>query len=589
MIKGYDFMLGEIIEISNNKLIVEKDKNVKHDIINLYTKIMDNDRNFIGEITGLSKNNIEINLLGEIQNNKFIYGVNRKPSFNAKVELLSKEFVNLLFGLNDYNPKKSLYLGKSALYEDVPIFANINRLFSNHLVVLGNTGSGKSCGMARILQNLFYKKDSNPENATFFIIDAYGEYHNAFSKIDAINKNLKFKNYTSDTNSKEKLINIPLWLLSLDDICLLLGVTSKNQIPIVEKALKIVNIFSREEDSVIKYKNSIIAKSLLDIFINGNTPAQIRDQIFSVLSRYNTKELNLDTKIFVPGYTRPLKQCLMIDDTGKIREMSLVIDFLQQYVLDEMNLTFPDGSYIYTLKDLLYAFDFALIDEGLLNGDKIYNLAHELRVRLSSIIDSDYYKYFDIKNHFTKKEFFNNLVYEDDKKVQVINLNLNNLDDRFAKVVAKIYSKFLFDYVKYEVDRGEIPIHIVLEEAHRYVQNDSDVEILGYNIFERIAKEGRKYAILLNLISQRPSELSQTVLSQCSNFIVFKITHPNDIDYIKPMIPFVDEEMIEKIKNLQIGSCLNFGSAFNLPTITNVDIATPAPSSSSCDISNKWF
>ena len=254
-----------------------------------------------------------------------------------------------------------------------------------------------------------------------------------------------------------------------------------------------------------------------------------------------------------------------------------------------MNLTLPDGSYIYTLKDLLYAFDFALIDEGILNNDNIYNLAHELRVRLASIIDSDYFKFFDIKNYYTKKDFFNNLTYNNSEKCQVINLNLNNLDDRFAKVVAKVYSKFLFDYAKEEVERGSTPIHIVLEEAHRYVQNDNDLEILDYNIFERIAKEGRKYAVLLNLISQRPSELSQTVLSQCNNFIVFKITHPNDIDYIKPMIPFVDDEMIEKIKNLQIGSCLTFGSAFSLPTITNVDLATPAPASSSCDISNIWF
>ena len=582
-------MLGEIVEIKNNKLIIEKSNNIKEDIINFYVKIIDQDKIFVGEITGVNKSQIEINLSGEIINNKFIYGVNRKPAFNSQVELLPEKEINLLFGINEYNPRNSLYIGRSALYKDMPIYANINNLFSNHLVVLGNTGSGKSCGMARVLQNIFYKKDISPENATFFIIDAYGEYHSAFSKIDAINKNLKFKNYTTDTNSSDKLLQIPLWLLSLDDICLLLGVNNKNQIPIVEKALKIVNIFSREEDSVITYKNSIIAKSLLDIFINGNTPAQIRDQIFSVLTRYNTKELNLETKIFLPGYTRPLKQCLMIDDTGKIRDMQLVINFLQEYILEEMNLSLPDGSFIYTLKDLLYAFDFALIDEGLLNSDKVYSLAHELRVRLASIIDSENNKFFEIKEYYDKKEFFDYITKVDGNKAQVINLNLNSLDDRFAKVVAKIYSKFLFDYVKEEVTRGDVPVHIVLEEAHRYVQNDSDIEILGYNIFERIAKEGRKYAILLNLISQRPSELSQTVLSQCSNFLVFKITHPNDIEYIKPMIPFVDDEMIEKIKNLQIGSCLTFGSAFKIPTIVKIDLATPSPSSSSCDISNKWF
>ena len=497
--------------------------------------------------------------------------------------------MNLLFGSNDYQAQKSLYVGKSVLYKDLPIYANINNLFSNHFVVIGNSGSGKSCGMARILQNIFYKRDCAPKNATIFIIDAYGEYHNAFSKINAVNKDLRFKNYTSEISSEDKILKIPLWLLTLDDICLLVGVNNKNQISIVEKALKIVNIFSREEENVINYKNSIIAKALLDIFINGNTPAQIRDQVFSVLSRYNTSQLNLDTKVFLPGYTRPLKQCLMIDETGKIRDMQLVISFLQQYIIEDMQLSLPDGSFAYTLKDLLYAFDFALIDEGLLNNDKVFWLANELRVRLASIIESDISKLFDVEKHCTKKEFFKELTYDNDYKAQVINFNLCGLDDRFAKVIAKIFSKFLFDYAKEELVRGDNPMHIVLEEAHRYVQNDSDLEILGYNIFERIAKEGRKYAILLSLISQRPTEISQTVLSQCSNFFLFKITHPADIDTIRNMIPFVSDETVEKIKNLQIGSCLTFGPAFKLPTMVKVDMATPAPLSSNCNVSQKWF
>lgn len=582
-------MFGEILEIRYHKLIVEKLDNSVDNVLNLYVKISNEDKIFVGEIIGVDKKNVEINLVGEIVNDKFIYGVNNKPPFNSKVELLPTNFISILFGIKEYKPNNSIYLGKSALYDNMNIFGNINGMFSNHMVVLGNTGGGKSCGMARILQNLFYKKDASPINSTFFIIDAYGEYHTAFSKIDAVNSNLAFKNYTTDFNANEKLLQIPLWLLSVDDICLLLGVNNKNQIPIVEKALKIVNVFNNNKEETNKYKNSIIAKAILDIFINGNSPAQIRDQIFSVLSRYNTEELNLDTKVFVPGYTRPLKQCLMIDDTGKIRDMQLVITFLQEFVMDDISLSLPDGSYIFTLKDLLYAFDFALIDEGLLNNNRIYDLANELRVRLSGLIDSDNNKFFDIKSYYDKKEFFTELTHINNKKAQVINLNLNNLDDRFAKVIAKIYSKFLFDYAKEEVERGSMPIHIVLEEAHRYVQKDNDIEILGYNIFERIAKEGRKYAVLLNLISQRPSELSQTVLSQCSNFLVFKITHPKDIEYIKSMIPYIDDEMVEKIKNLQTGSCLTFGISFKLPTIVCVDMAIPAPSSSSCDISKTWF
>lgn len=581
-------MLGEIIEITNHHIKLLSNKN-QSNVMNLYAKIIDNNKIFIGEITAQNIKEIELKLIGEVKDNKFIYGVNQKCSFNSKVALLNDTELKILFGLFNFDSQKKLYLGVSSLYKEYPIYANINEMFSGHLVILGNTGSGKSCGMARVLQNLFYTENANPKNATFFIIDAYGEYKNAFSQINAVHKNLHYKNYTTDFKSNEELLKIPIWLLSLDDICLLLEVNNKNQIPIVEKAMKLVNIFSKKEEDVIKYKNSIIAKSLLDIFINGNTSAQIRDQVFSVLSRYNTSELNLDTKIPYPGYTRPIRQCMIIDSSGKIKETELVTNFLSKFVLDEVNLSLPDGTYAYTLKDLLYAFDFALIDEGMLNNENIFNLAHELRVRLSSIIDSDTSKYFDIDKYYSKQEFFHNLTYINNEKAQVINFNLNNVDDRFAKTIAKIYSKFLFDYEKNELERATTPIHIVLEEAHRYVQKDRDIEILGYNIFERIAKEGRKYAVLLNLISQRPSEISETVLSQCNNFLVFKISHPDDVNFIKPMIPYIDDDMVEKIKSLQTGNCLTFGTAFMLPTITKIDLASPAPASSSCDISSAWF
>lgn len=583
------FMLGKILEISNNKIVVENNDTIKN-VINFYVKITSQERIFIGEIKAFNQKEITISLLGELEGEKFKYGLSHKPSFDGKIEFLKPEELNILFGAINYSAHTHLYFGKSAIYEEYPIYLNINNLFANHLVVLGNTGSGKSCGMARILQNLFYKNDAQAINSTFFIIDAYGEYKNAFSMIDYVNKDLSYKNYTTDLDSHDEKLLIPLWLLSVDDLSLLLDVTNRNQISIIEKALQLVNVFLRQDDKVMEYKNSIIAQALLDIFINGNTPAQIRDQVFSVLTRYNTEELNLDTPIYMPGYTRPLKQCLMIDETGKIREMELVITFLNKYILEDMQLSLPDGSYKYTLKDLLYAFDFALIEQGVLNDKNVYSLAHSLRVKLASILNSKDSKFFELPKYYTKREFMELITHKEGKKVQVVNLNLQGIDDRLAKNVAKVYAKMIFDFNKdNHHDNNNLPIHIILEEAHRYVQNDHDVDILGYNIFERIAKEGRKYAVILSLISQRPSELSQTVLSQCSNFIVFRITHPADIDYIKSMIPYVDEEMIEKIKNLPTGHALGFGNAIVLPTITKLDEATPGPTSQSCDIANTWF
>ena len=122
-----------------------------------------------------------------------------------------------------------------------------------------------------------------------------------------------------------------------------------------------------------------------------------------------------------------------------------------------------------------------------------------------------------------------------------------------------------------------------------YVQKDTDTFLLGYNIFDRIAKEGRKYGVLLGLISQRPSDLSETSISQCNNFLIFKMLHPRDIQYIRDMVPNITNEIVKRLRILQPGNCIGFGSAFNVPVLIKMDKPDPAPSSSSCDISGNWF
>ena len=155
--------------------------------------------------------------------------------------------------------------------------------------------------------------------------------------------------------------------------------------------------------------------------------------------------------------------------------------------------------------------------------------------------------------------------------------------------MTKIYTRMLFEFTKKLKVRASIPFHILLEEAHRYVQNDNDKFLLGYNIFERISKEGRKYGVLLGLISQRPSELSETCLSQCNNFMIYKMLHPRDVDYIREMVPNITDDVVKRIRILQPGTCMAFGTAFKLPTLIKMDMPNPAPSSNSTDIKNTWF
>ena len=585
-------MLGKIIGIEDNVVLLKLsiDLNTIQNIINLYVILEDSENKIIGEIIDIKDNTAIINLVGEIKNEKFVFGVTKKPSFNSTAKLVSKEKVNSILGMTEYVEKRDLYIGDSPIYEGVKIGVNINEFFSKHFAIFGTTGSGKSCSVARIFQNLFEKHNSVAYKASILIFDAYGEYHSAFSKLNEKVPEISFKAYTTNVNDQQTAkIKIPLWLLSVDDMALLLEADSRSLLPIIEKAMKLVTIFSREEKEVLKSKNDIIARAILDILSSGKAPAQIRDQIFSVLSHYSTKDLNLETPIYQPGYTRPLKQCLIIDNTGKIREMELLTTFISQFLSDSVELTLPDGSFKYTLKDLSDAFEFALISEGILSSDKVFDEYNVLRVRLRSLLNSDYATFFD-GEYETKDEFIKEiLTTSDGKKAQIINFNINFIDDRFAKTLTKIYSRLLFEYAKNLKNRATLPIHIILEEAHRYVQNDSDISVIGYNIFDRITKEGRKYAVLLGLISQRPSELSTTALSQCSNFLMFKMLHPQDIEFVSQMIPNMTSEISKKVKLLQPGVCIAFGSGFNLPLLVKLPMPDPAPSSSNCDISSIWF
>ena len=583
-------MLGTIIGLDENVLILKLNEGEHQTLINLYVMIKDSEKISIGEIINIKDGLAYINLLGEIINKKFVFGVIRKPGFDGKVQLVPKENISTIIGMDDYKEYKDLRLGTSPIYTGIDLGVNINDFFSNHFSIFGSTGSGKSCSVSRIFQNLFEKKEYVPYNSSILIFDAYGEYHNAFKEINTKNSHINFKAYTTNLSITEAdKLRLPLWLLGVDDLALLLGAESAAQLPIIEKALKLVTVFAQEEEKVIKNKNDIIARAILDILSSGSPSAQIRDQIFSILSTYKTKELNLETQIFQPGYVRPLKQCLLIDATGKIREMELLTNFMNKFLEDDLEMQLPDGTFMYTLKDLKEAFDFALISEGSLNSDKIYDQDNILRVRLHSLVNSESSTYFDYPEYITKSNYIKELIsMPDGSKAQIINFNINYIDDRLAKNITKIYSKLLFDFSK-DGKGKDLPFHIILEEAHRYVQNDHDINILGYNIFDRITKEGRKYGVILGLITQRPSELSETALSQCTNFLIFKMLHPKDVNYIKEMVPNITPEVIKKLKILQPGTCIAFGLGFKVPVIVKFEMPNPEPSSASCDISNVWF
>lgn len=574
-------MIGVIEEIKDIDVSVRLSFDVSKvkSLLNVFTLFVDDEVQFIGEITEVGGGIAHIRIVGEYTDGKFHYGTIKRPSFRAKVYLLSSDFIPTIIG----KPTGiSIPLGKATLY-DAEVSVGVETMFGSHFAIFGSTGSGKSCGLSRIIQNVF--EISKPKNAKFLIFDAYGEYRSAFSKLGPG----LFKSWTTNTRSGDELLKIPLWLLNKDDLALLLNATKSSQILVIDKALRFVNIFAQDTEESLQYKNSVIAGALLEILTSGRTSVQIRDQVLALLSRYNTVDLNSETKIIQPGYTRTIKQCMFVDASGKINSIELVEARLQEFIIDDISLSLPDGSFKYTLEQLLDSLDFALIDEGVWKSEDTYDSVNFLKIRLQNLIKSDYRNYFDLE-YVSADDFIKNLfVNADGSKAQIVNCNINYIDDRFAKTVTKIFSRMIYDYAKELDERASEPFNIILEEAHRYVQNDTDVDVIGYNIFERICKEGRKYGVLMGFISQRPLELSETCISQCSNYLIFKMTHSRDLDFIRGSVPYVTEGMINKIKSLAPGSALAFGRSFNLPISIDFKMPNPAPASENAEIAFVWY
>ena len=581
-------IFGKILYISDNIAHVEnvsKDT-ITADLMNIHVVFEDKDQRILGEVIELNDEEIKIRFLGEYVGTRYVNGVIRKPLLSSTLRIInSEELLELVGTLSN----KSFVLGDSATYKGFQICPSINDLFSNHLAIFGNSGSGKSCGVSRIIQNIFSNPKTVTYNANMFFFDAYGEYKNAFGSLNKINPNYNYKFITTNpTEPTDYLLKIPVNLLTLDDVALLLQANSHSQLPILERSIKYAKIFSSDSEEVTKYKNHLIAKALIAILFSNATTSYKKNEIFKVIEVCHTKEFNFDSVIPGLGYTRSFSECFEIDSNGNFGESVLITEYILKHIDESITeMPIPEKAF-YTLKDLANALEFTLISEGFQGNQMMYNEAMILQVRLNTIIGGQVNNYFDGSKYTSTEEFVAELCRKENARAQIVNINLEDIDDAYAKVIVKIISKLLFDYAKGLQTRASIPFHLFLEEAHRYIQQDTDTFLLGYNIFDRIAKEGRKYGVILDIISQRPVEISDTVIAQCSNFLIFKMTHPKDIKYIEEMLPNISADVIEKMKVLQPGNCVAFGSAFKIPMICKLEMPDPMPYSTNCNVSACW-
>ena len=481
-------------------------------------------------------------------------GVNL-PSPTEPVYLPDDEVINAIFSSND---NFSFQIGSLSNNDAVNYFVDGNKFFGKHIAVVGSTGSGKSCAVARLLQNIMKINDGHNENADslknshVIIFDIHSEYQSAF-------KLAAEENFSVNCLDVEKLC-LPYWLMNSQELEALFiesnEMNSHNQISQFKKAV----ILSKEKHNPTMEH------------INYDTPVYFDiSEVYRYIKNKNSEVINKNETL--PHLPK--------------RSDGTIINDADNVYLNE-NVTFAATS---TAKD-------SKASNGPYNGE-----FERFVTRLETKLSDKRLKFITAPKKESGEEFKTEdfdvilqqfLGYIDKSNVTIIDLSA--IPFEVLSIVISLLSRIIFDfafhYSKLRHTSGlvnDIPFMLVCEEAHNYIPKNGGAEYnASKHSIERIAKEGRKYGLNLMVVSQRPSEVSETIFSQCNNFIVLKLTNVNDQNCIKNLLPDNNSSLVDTLPTLAAGECLVVGDAVPLPAVVKMSMPNPAPSSSNVNVYDEW-
>ena len=485
-----------------------------------------------------------------------------------------------------------LGIGKSVIFEDYEVKVRLDDFFGGHVAVLGNTGSGKSCTVASVLQALFEKPDEHhARGATFIVFDVNGEYREALEPL-GITGGIGVERVVLDGTAEG--FRLPHWFLDLSEWELLLQASERTQVPILRMALGLSTMFAQASAAELgRVKNHILAKCITQIMRDDSSSPSKKDRITGILQRFHSDEINLRTVLpFIRISYGEMANAAGLD-TFLVGDKGFEIDDLK--LPDYQNVPFDFGA----LGD---AMDLAILYEEAHGNRQIRDYCSQMVTRFKSLEERREYAF--LRHDLAaaaevaqgQLDFLTKVLglapHADGltKSKQIIIVDMNVLEDEVVELVSSVLARMVFRLLRQAEPRNRFPVHLLLEEAHRYVASTpSRYAIDAAKVFERIAKEGRKYGMFLIVASQRPSELSKTVLSQCSNFVVHRIQNPDDLSQIRQMTPFISDAVLKRLPSLPKQHALVFGTSVNLPTTFKVREASPRPASDDTRIVDLWF
>lgn len=488
---------------------------------------------------------------------------NELPLIGNEAYIITNDKLKKLFNLISKD-EYYISLGKT-IFENLDIEIPIDKLFSSHIAIFGNTGSGKSNTLAKLYSELLNHKELKNNNnfkekCNFILFDFNGEYSSKTAILN--NKNI----IKIATNKKSDFIKIEdEYILDENLFSIICDAREKTQRPFINRVLKKYKWFKNKnsnDEEITKHIQNTLKNLILEILLlkdNIKTSQTLIDHVKSILL-YDKDDINVDLLSDI----KPLKSCYMVKNKTNDKYVYANIEN-KDYIKDTNIYKYVDNIKYdskHFIKNILYFIYIQLIEDILeykTQNDFIAPLINRLKARLKDIE-----KTIQIKS-----------TNEIDNNYNFTVIDLKEVNSTMKKILPLIVCKYEYEKHKkhYKNDRF---LNIIIDEAHNILSKESAIESESFKdyrleTFEEIIKEGRKFGVFITLASQRPMDISKTLISQAHNYFIHKLVNQQDLDAVKNSISYIDKLSEEYIPNLPAGTCIFSGTIPSMPILIKVE------------------
>ncbi|WP_298574756.1 ATP-binding protein [uncultured Porphyromonas sp.] len=524
---------------------------------------------------------LSVKMLGYFSGDKYHKGIKELPLVGNECILLDAEEYQKIHSFAQEG-ECTIRLGALMTDERVSIDVSVDRLFASHIGIFGNTGSGKSHTLATLYKNLFQKfgdQKAFQENARFILFDFNGEYSNATN----VTPRKKVYDLSTRGDGRDKIQLSSQDIFTPEIFFILASATEKTQQPFIRRALKLYGK-AQKAQSPLEYTKGILRNKLKQILkvSNGALADLTLGYLESILDYQDDLRSNLgwqsEQKCFYIRRTQVNSSFYFNNSDWEAG----IPEIKHWQAIDSLK---EDEDFISWITKFLYI---QLIDDVLSNRAQNEHVAPAIN-KLKSL-SKEFSKVFSIP---TDKETPS--LWEEGKPLAVI--NMSKVSVSMKKLIPLLLSyKYYQEHKNKKSDVVTSSLNIIIDEAHNILSYDSTRESQDWKdfrleTFEEIIKEGRKFGVFLTIASQRPSDISATIISQLHNYLIHRLINNRDLEMVEKAIAYLDKISIESLPILPAGACVLSGIIADLPLILQVDRLSEEeqPESQTIALTESWL